>query len=85
MFNRLFYVLLLKISILFTSFAFFLLFFCFGLIVVLFVATYGSLFFGEEYGSFCDDLLTYGYKNLVFSVLVYFSLCLIIYHYETFL
>jgi hypothetical protein len=54
-----------------------LLFFCFGLVVVPFVATYGSLFFlfRRMYGSFCDDLLTYGHKNIVFSVLIYFSCC----------
>jgi hypothetical protein len=39
----------------------------------------GVCFFRRTNGSFCDDLLNYGYKNLVFSVLVYFSLCLYIY------
>jgi hypothetical protein len=41
----------------------------------------GVFFFRRTNGSFCDDLLNYGYKNLVFSVLVYFSLCLYIYIY----
>lgn len=58
-----------------------LLFFCFGLVVVPFVATYRTFLFffflRRTYGSFCDDLLSYGHKNLVFSVLVYFSCCFI--------
>lgn len=67
-----------------------LLFFCFGLVVVPFVAMYGTFLFfffflRRTYGSFYDDLLSYGRKNLVFSILVYFSCCLIIYHYKIFL